>query len=121
MVSDLVNIKPIMNHIRIEDLQSELPAYLAAAMQAPPNSLDDVAAYSESILSFWRNTSEKSMHAWRSAARIMFGISPNSASCERVFAMVACMFGEEQKGCLADALQASLMLRINRVKRGDSN
>lgn len=106
MVSDLAKIKPIMNLIKIDDLQSELPAYLAAAMHAPPrsNSLDDVAAYSESILSFWRHTSEKSMHAWRSAARILFGISPNSASCERVFAMVACK-------CLEKSRRVALPMR----------
>lgn len=117
MVNGLAKIIPIMNHVKIEELQAQLPSYLAAALQAPPHSQDDVATYKESILSFWRNTSNKSMPSWRLAARIMFGMSPNSASCERVFAMLASMFGEEQKATLADVLQASLLLRINRVKR----
>lgn len=118
MVNDLANIKPIMNHLDIQQLHAELPAYLAAATtQAVHHNMDDVVGYTESVLHFWRSTSDKSMRTWRLAARIMFGMSPNSASCERVFAMLASMFGEEQKATLADVLQASLLLRINRVKR----
>lgn len=118
MVADLCHIKPIMEHIKVEDLQAQLPAYLAVASRAPPHSLDDVASYTETILNFWRcNTSESSMPAWRLAARIIFAMSPNSASCERVFSLVTCMFGEGQISSLADMLQASLMLRFNRPKR----
>lgn len=118
MVEELANIKPIMEHVRLEDLHSQLPAYLAAAMRAPPYSLDDVDAYTENILTFWRaNTMESSMSAWRLAARIIFSFSPNSASCERVFSLLASMFGEGQEVSLADTIQASLMLRYNRSKR----
>lgn len=95
MVNELAHIKPIMEHVRIQDLQAQLPAYLAAAARAPTHSLDDVATYTESILTFWRtNTTDSSMSAWRLAARIIFSFSPNSASCERVFSLLDCMLLE---------------------------
>ena len=47
------------------------------------------------------------------AVRIVFAISPNSASCERVFSLLKLMFGEQQIRTLADALRAALMLRYN--------
>jgi hypothetical protein len=54
--------------------------------------------------------------AWALAARIVFAISPNSASCERVFALLRNLFGDEQMNALADYLQTSLMLNYhNRV------
>ena len=52
------------------------------------------------------------------AARAAFAISLNSASSERVFALLASMFGEDQLSALADQVQASLMLAYN--KRRDN-
>ena len=46
-------------------------------------------------------------------ARIVFAISPNSASCERVFSLLKLMFGEQQIRTLADTIRAALMLRYN--------
>jgi hypothetical protein len=45
-------------------------------------------------------------------------MSPNSASCERVFALLKSMFGEEQMSVLADYVSAALMLRFNKQARG---
>ena len=45
-------------------------------------------------------------------------ISPNSASCERVFALLRRLFGEEQMRALADYIQASLMLNYNKREVG---
>ena len=56
--------------------------------------------------------------AWALAARIVFAMSPNSASCERVFALLNRMYNEEQVGTLSDALQASLMLAYNKRRIG---
>ena len=56
--------------------------------------------------------------AWPKAARIVFALSPNSASCERVFALVRNMFGDEQMRSLADSMFASLALRYNERKFG---
>ena len=50
---------------------------------------------------------------WSLAARIVFAMSPNLASCERVFALLKKMFGDEQIASLADYIQAALMLAYN--------
>ena len=42
-----------------------------------------------------------------------FAVSPNSAACERVFAMLKNMFGDQQMSSLADMIQAALMLKYN--------
>ena len=41
-------------------------------------------------------------------------ISPNSASCERVFALLKNLFNEQQMSSLADYVQAALMLNYNK-------
>ena len=51
--------------------------------------------------------------AWALAARVVFAISPNSASCERVFSLLKNLFGDEQMSALADYIQAALMLNYN--------
>ena len=40
--------------------------------------------------------------AWALAARVAFAISPNSAACESVFALLKNMFGEQQMSVLKD-------------------
>ena len=55
----------------------------------------------------------KSAGPWL-AARVVFAISPNSASCERVFALLRNLFAEKQANALSDYLQASLMLNYNK-------
>ena len=54
--------------------------------------------------------SDDQISAWSEAARIVFAMSPNSALCERVFALLKNMFGDEQMSSLADYIQAALML-----------
>ena len=49
----------------------------------------------------------------RACRRIVFAISPNSASCERVFALLRNLFGEQQMTALADYVQTSLMLNFH--------
>ena len=44
--------------------------------------------------------------------------SPNSASCERVFALLRNLFGELQMRSLADYVQAALMLNYNQRNVG---
>ena len=60
---------------------------------------------------WWTNGS--GFKQWALAARIVFAISPNSASCERVFSLLKLMFGEQQIRTLADTIRAALMLRYN--------
>ena len=64
------------------------------------------------ILSWWRSNGS-TFPAWALAARIVFAISPNSASCERVFSLLKLMFGDQQMSTLADVIRAALMLRYN--------
>ena len=74
--------------------------------------------YTEAILGWWRAANCSAFPAWALAARIVFAISPNSASCERVFALLRNLFGELQVNSLADYIQASLMLNYNKRQVG---
>ena len=71
-----------------------------------------MADYSNAILSWWRDNGT-AFPAWALAVRIVFAISPNSASCERVFALLKNLFGETQMRSLADYVQVALMLNYN--------
>ena len=73
----------------------------------------DIAAFTEAMLLWWRNHKGE-LPAWSEAARIMFALTPNSAACERVFSLLKIMFSDEQRSCLGDMLQGSLMLRYNK-------
>ena len=64
------------------------------------------------MLAWWR-THGSTFPLWALAARIVFAISPNSASCERVFSLLKLMYGDQQICTLADAIRAALMLRYN--------
>ena len=75
-----------MNYYIFRPQARELPLYLAAAPTAPAFDKSDVAAYTEAVLLWWR-VNGKSFPKWALAARIAFGLSPNSASCERVFSL----------------------------------
>ena len=67
------------------------------------------------MLAWWRAHAD-TIPAWARAARIAFALSPNSASCERVFSLLESMFGDTQMSALADYMQAALMLRYNRAR-----
>ena len=77
----------------------------------------DVATYSDDILTWWRKHGQR-IPAWADAASIVFGFSPNSAACERVFSLLAVMFGDGRDGALADLIEASLMLAFNKRRVG---
>ena len=51
---------------------------------------------------------------WRRARIVVAKISPDSASCERVFALLKNLFNEQQMSSLADYVQAALMLNYNK-------
>jgi hypothetical protein len=65
-------------------MKAELPLMLRLAGDAAFNAADD-DLYSDGVLTWWR-THGKAIPAWQVAARIVFALTPNSASCERVFA-----------------------------------
>ena len=55
---------------------------------------------------------------WAAAARIAFALTPSSASCERVFSLMAWMFSSDQYSTLGDQMEAGMMLRYNKRKVG---
>jgi len=118
LVAELSIVMPIAQHISIADLQRELPCYTSAARSVSFSS-DDVDLYTDAVLSFWAQapSGANGMPTWVRAAKIAFAMTPNSASCERVFSMLSVMWGEQQLNSLADAIQASLMLRYNGNRR----
>jgi hypothetical protein len=73
-------------------------------------------AFTNSILLFWRRNGQK-FPTWAVAARIMFAMTPNSASAERVFSLLKAMFGDARASSLSDLIEGSLMLKFNKVKR----
>ena len=111
-VDGMSEITPLNALGLLSDLKLQRTQYVTAAANAPAFDKGSVADYSNAILAWWRDNS-KTFPAWALAARIVFAISPNSASCERVFALLKNLFGEEQMHALADYVQASLMLNYN--------
>ncbi len=90
---------------------AELPDYLAAAKEVRLNRAD-VNDFTDAVLQFWRNR-VTTLPRWAYAARIVFAISCNSTSCERVFSLMTSMFGQEQLAALSDYIGGSLMLNYN--------
>ena len=95
----------------------ELPAFLAAAATAPAFDKSDVNDFTEKIFMWWR-THGSGFPKWAEAARIVFALSPNSASCERVFSLLKSMFTEQQMSVLGDYMRAALMLKYNKRTLG---
>ena len=116
-IDSMAAITPLMGLGMLPDLKRELPLYLTAASNAPALDKSDVTTYTDSLLKWWR-VNGTSFPAWAKAARIAFALSPNSASCERVFALLKEMFGEDQLSALADQLRAALMLAYNKRRVG---
>ena len=79
----------------LTELKQQLPQYLAAARNAAAIDKASVDDYTDGILGWWRRNGG-SFKAWALAARIVFAISPNSASCERVFSLLKNLFGDAQ-------------------------
>ena len=96
----------------LDQLKQEAPLYQAAAGSAGTFDKSSMADYTDAILTWWR-TNGSSFPAWALAARIVFAISPNSASCERVFALLKQLFGDEQWNAIADYLEAALKINYN--------
>ena len=110
-------ITPLRSLDMLDQLKQEAPLYRAASRSAGAFDKSSVADYTEAMLTWWR-TNGGSFPAWALAARIVFASSPNSASCERVFALLRNLFGELQMKSLADYVQAALMLNYNQRSVG---
>lgn len=115
MVDEMMGtLESFSEHVSATQLKAELPAYLVAAAQVNVFDRGDVSTFTTKVLQFWKSCSNNSMSEWRKAARILFSMSPNSASCERVFSMLNNMYGSKQTATLSDHVQSSIMLRFNK-------
>ena len=112
-VESMSAITPLRALGMLNDLKQQLPQFLAAAATAPTFDKASVEGYTTAVLGWW-HTNGNSFPVWSLAARITFSISPSSASCERVFALVKNLFGDQQLSALADYLQAGLKLNYNK-------
>ena len=116
-VDSMSVVRPLLAQNLLADMKRDLPAYLAAAAQAPIFNKSDLDSYTTSLLIWWR-VNGKTFPGWAIAARIAFALTPNSASCERVFSLLEEMFGPQQDGSLADQLRAAIMLAYNKRRVG---
>ena len=114
-VDALADIKPLAYHNLIEGMKSEVHAYLTACVGVVVDTTS-MEAFTNSILLFWRRNGHK-FPTWAVAARIMFAMTPNSASAERVFSLLKAMFGDARACSLSDLIEGSLMLKFNKAKR----
>uniref|UniRef100_A0A7R9YPF6 HAT C-terminal dimerisation domain-containing protein n=1 Tax=Diacronema lutheri TaxID=2081491 RepID=A0A7R9YPF6_DIALT len=100
----------------LEPMCAELPRYLAEAkdVRIDRKSVDD---FTKAVLEFWRFR-VRILPSWARAARIVFALSCNSASCERVFSLMESMFPftSQQTCVLSDDIGGAVMLKYN--KRG---
>ena len=110
-VDTLAVVVPIAQLCALDALKRELPAFVGAAAGVVIVSTD-IAAFTEAVLAWWR-AHAATIPTWAHAARIAFALSPNSASCERVFSLLESMFGDAQMSALSDYMQAALMLRYH--------
>ena len=110
-VDTLAVVVPIAQLCALDALKRELPAFVGAAAGVVIASTD-IAAFTEAVLAWWR-AHAATIPTWARAARIAFALSPNSASCERVFSLLESMFGDAQMSALSDYMQAALMLRYH--------
>ena len=69
------------------------------------------------VLEFWAKH-HSTFPTWAKAAQIVFALSPNSASSERVFSLLKQFFGEQQDSVLSDMIEVAIMLAYNERKVG---
>ena len=102
------DIQPLAYHNLIVGMKSEVHAYLTACVGVVVDT-SSMEAFTNSVLLFWRRNGHK-FPTWAAAARIMFSMTPNSASAERVFSLLKAMFGDAARASsLSDLVQGSLM------------
>lgn len=116
-VDSMEAITPLANLHMLQGLKQELCIYLSACARAPTFDRNDIEAYTEGVLSWWRQHGN-AFPCWAIAARIAFALSPNSASCERVFSLLKELFSSQQLRSLSDYMSVALKLRYNKRRIG---
>lgn len=110
-VDDLYKMEMFQDLNKIQ-LKSQLPKYKALASECTITH-DSVSTFTAQVLNFWKSHASE-IPEWGKAALKTFALSPNSAGCERVFSLLARMFGNDRNSSLADMIQAALFLRYNK-------
>lgn len=114
-IDGFADVPPLTELNLIPNLKTELTHFLSAAKSFKfTTERAEMSEFTKQVLKFWAdNSGSKVFPTWVSAARIVFSLSPNSASCERVFSLLAQFYGDTREGALADQIEASLMLNYN--------
>lgn len=117
IVDGLACVKPLA--ALVPQLQTELHKYKVAVqgVHIDHTETKEDHTFTTQVLSWWSRSASK-VPAWAQAARIVFAFTPNSASAERVFSLLKCMFGDLQETALADYVQTAVMLRYNKREVG---
>jgi hypothetical protein len=97
-------------------LMAELPEYLTAATLFPLQAGRTIIEKAKAVRTFW-NGPGRACPAWRSLSHYLQLLQPSSAAVERVFSEFKALFSPQQSSTLQDAIQLSLMLRINSRNR----
>ena len=79
---------------------------------ASPLIIFDIDAFTESALR-WLKNHDGSTGAWQHAAELVFSLTPDSASSERVISLLKSMLGDKQDASVADLIQSSIMIHYN--------
>lgn len=114
-VDALSAVNPFMELGLLPGLKSELPKFITTtkAYNYGTSSVDNMKEFTAEVLEFWE-MKHKEFPTWAKAARIAFSMTPNSASCERVFSLLAHFYGDARDVALADQIEASLMIAYNK-------
>ena len=101
-ICTLAFIKPLAQDdaVFIRALKCDSHLYVSAARGFTVD-YSEVDVFTDAVLAWWKHYGA-STGAWREAAEILFSITENSASAERVFSLLKRMFGDLQDNCLAD-------------------
>jgi hypothetical protein len=93
-------------------LMVELPEYLTVAAVFPLPAGLAMRETAKAIRLFW-NGPGRSCPAWRSLSHYLQLLQPSSAAVERVFSEFKALYSPQQSRTLQDAVQLSVMLKIN--------
>ncbi|KAK3734379.1 hypothetical protein QZH41_007564 [Actinostola sp. cb2023] len=98
---------PFVDNNQIQSLRRELPMYLVKAA--------DIHDDFDPLVDMWPwwKVQDQELLAWSAAVQRIVLIQPSSAAAERVFSLLATMFGDQQHDALEDYIEAALMLRVN--------
>ena len=115
-VDALYDIQPLAYHNLIVGMKSEVHAYLTACVGVVVDTMRHGGVH-QLRLALLAPQRPEVPHVGGGTARIMFAMTPNSASAERVFSLLKAMFGDARASSLSDLIQGSLMLKFNKAKR----